>query len=32
MKKILIKNANIINEGKVFEGDVYIENDTKQHS
>ena len=28
MKKILIKNANIINEGKVFEGDVYIENDT----
>ncbi|MBQ0739366.1 amidohydrolase family protein, partial [Aquimarina celericrescens] len=28
MKKILIKNANIVNEGKVFEGDVYIENDT----
>ncbi len=24
-KKILIKNANIVNEGKVFEGDVYIE-------
>ena len=28
MKKILIENANIVNEGKVFEGDVYIENDT----
>ena len=28
MKKILIKNANIVNDGKVFEGDVYIENDT----
>ncbi len=26
-KKILIKNANIVNEGKVFEGDVYIEGD-----
>ena len=30
MKKILIKNANIVNEGKVFEGDVYIENDKDQ--
>ncbi|TQD38566.1 dihydroorotase [Haloflavibacter putidus] len=27
-KKILIKNANIVNEGKVFEGDVYIEGDS----
>ncbi|MFD2698443.1 dihydroorotase [Mesonia sediminis] len=28
MKKILIKNAKIVNEGKVEEGEVYIENDT----
>lgn len=28
MKKLLIKNAKIVNEGKVFEGEVYIENDT----
>jgi dihydroorotase len=28
MKKTLIKNARIVNEGKTFEGDVYIEGDT----
>ncbi len=28
MKKTLIKNARIVNEGKVLEGDVYIEGDT----
>ena len=28
MKKLLIKNAKIINEGKIFDGDVYIEKDT----
>jgi len=28
MKKTLIKNAKIVNEGKVTEGDVYIEGDT----
>ncbi|WP_121666977.1 dihydroorotase [Mesonia aquimarina] len=27
MKKILIKNAKIVNEGKVVDGDVYIEDD-----
>lgn len=27
MKKLLIKNAKIVNEGKVFDGDVYIEDD-----
>lgn len=26
MKKVLIKNAKIINEGSIFEGDVFIEN------
>ncbi len=26
MSKILIKNANIVNEGKVWNGDVYVEN------
>ncbi|MGB5982798.1 MAG: dihydroorotase [Nonlabens sp.] len=30
MKKTLIKNAKIVNEGKVTEGDVYIEGDTIQ--
>ncbi|HLS31125.1 MAG TPA: dihydroorotase [Flavobacteriaceae bacterium] len=28
MKKLLIKNAKIVNEGKVFEGEVYVEGDT----
>ncbi|HET8809857.1 MAG TPA: dihydroorotase [Flavobacteriaceae bacterium] len=28
MKKTLIKNAKIVNEGKIMEGDVYIENGT----
>lgn len=28
MKKTLIKNAKIVNEGEVFTGDVYIEGDT----
>ncbi len=28
MKKILIKNARIVNEGKIFEGDLYMEGDT----
>lgn len=27
MKSILIKNANIVNEGSIFQGDVLIEND-----
>ncbi|MEZ4779783.1 MAG: dihydroorotase [Flavobacteriaceae bacterium] len=27
MKTVLIKNANIVNEGKIFNGDVLIEND-----
>ncbi|WP_333694231.1 dihydroorotase [Flavobacterium sp.] len=27
MKRILIKNARIVNEGKIFEGDVLIENE-----
>ena len=27
MNKILIKNAKIVNEGVIFEGDVLIEND-----
>ena len=27
MKTILIKNAKIVNEGKIFEGDVLIENE-----
>ena len=27
MQTILIKNANIVNEGKTFKGDVRIEND-----
>lgn len=27
MRKILIKNAKIVNEGKVTEGEVYVEND-----
>lgn len=26
MNKVLIKNTNIVNEGKIFNGDVYIEN------
>lgn len=26
MDRVLIKNANIVNEGKIFNGDVYIEN------
>lgn len=26
MESVLIKNANIVNEGKIFTGDVYIEN------
>ncbi len=26
MNRVLIKNANIVNEGKIFNGDVYIEN------
>ncbi len=25
MKKVLIKNAKIVNEGSIFEGDVFIE-------
>jgi dihydroorotase len=25
MNKVLIKNANIVNEGQIFQGDVYIE-------
>lgn len=28
MSTFLIKNAKIVNEGKIFEGDVFIENDT----
>jgi dihydroorotase len=28
MKKVLIKNAKIVNEGTIFTGDVYIEGDT----
>lgn len=28
MSKLLIKNAKIVNEGKVFDGEVYIEGDT----
>lgn len=28
MKKTLIKNAKIVNEGKIMEGDIYIEDDT----
>ncbi len=28
MKKVLIKNAKIVNEGKIFHGEVYIEGDT----
>lgn len=27
MKKILIRNANIVNEGKIIRGDVYVEED-----
>ena len=27
MSSILIKNANIVNEGSIFQGDVLIEND-----
>jgi dihydroorotase len=27
MNKVLIKNAKIVNEGAIFEGDVLIEND-----
>ena len=27
MNKVLIKNAKIVNEGTIFEGDVLIEND-----
>lgn len=27
MNKVLIKNAKIVNEGSIFEGDVYIENE-----
>ena len=27
MNKILIKNAKIVNEGTIFEGDLLIEND-----
>ncbi|HBY66926.1 MAG TPA: dihydroorotase, partial [Flavobacteriaceae bacterium] len=27
MNSILIKNANIVNEGSIFQGDVLIEND-----
>jgi dihydroorotase len=27
MNKVLIKNAKIVNEGVIFEGDVLIEND-----
>jgi dihydroorotase len=27
MNKVLIKNANIVNENKIFQGDVYIEGD-----
>ncbi|WP_250433258.1 dihydroorotase [Hanstruepera flava] len=27
MSAILIKNAKIVNEGRIFEGDIYIEND-----
>ena len=27
MNKILIKNAKIVNEGAIFEGDLLIEND-----
>ena len=27
MNRILIKNARIVNEGTIFEGDVLIEND-----
>jgi dihydroorotase len=27
MNRILIKNAKIVNEGSIFEGDVLIEND-----
>ncbi len=28
MKKLLIKNAKIVNEGQIFSGDVYVEGDT----
>src|SRR5690625_7561118 len=28
MKKLLIKNAKIVNEGKIIDADVYIEGDT----
>src|SRR5690606_18550386 len=27
MKTILIKNARIVNEGQIFEGDILVEND-----